>query len=66
MDLVFHPFVWSHQGAILLKALGGDISVLWTHFFSSFFFFFFFFFYLIYFVSNLRNLCFSIKETEQK
>ena len=22
-DLVFHPFVWSHQGAILLKALGG-------------------------------------------
>ena len=34
-DLVFHPFVWSHQGAILLKALGGGISVLWTHFFSS-------------------------------
>ena len=33
--LVFHPFVWSHQGAVLLKALGGGISVLWTHFFSS-------------------------------
>ena len=33
--LVFHPFVRSHQGAILLKALGGGISVLWTHFFSS-------------------------------
>ena len=24
-DLVFHPFVWSHQGAILLEALGGGI-----------------------------------------
>ena len=35
-DLVFHPFVRSHQGAILLKALGGGISVLWTHFFSIF------------------------------
>ena len=34
-DMVFHPFVRSHQGAILLKALGGGISVLWTHFFSS-------------------------------
>ena len=34
-DLVFHPFVRSHQGAILLKALSGGISVLWTHFFSS-------------------------------
>ena len=35
-DLVFHPFVLSHQAAVLLKALGGGISVLWTHFFSSF------------------------------
>ena len=35
-DLVFH-FIRSHQGAILLKALGGGISVLWTHFFSIFF-----------------------------
>ena len=35
-DLVFHPLVRSHQGAILLKALGGGISVLWTHFFSRF------------------------------
>ena len=34
-DLVFHPFVRAHQGAILLKALRGGISVLWTHFFSS-------------------------------
>ena len=34
-DLVFHPFVRSHQDAILLAALGGGISVLWTHFFSS-------------------------------
>ena len=34
-DLVFHPFVQSHQGAILLKVLDGGISVLWTHFFSS-------------------------------
>ena len=34
-DLVFHPFVPSHQGSILLKALGGGISVLWTHFFSN-------------------------------
>ena len=25
----------SHKGAILVKALGGGISVLWTHFFSS-------------------------------
>ena len=33
--LVFHPFVRSHQGAILLKVLGGAISVLWTHLFSS-------------------------------
>ena len=33
-DLVFHPFVRS-QGAILLRALGGSISVLWTQFFSS-------------------------------
>ena len=40
---VFHPFVRSHQGAILPKALGGGINVLWTHFFSSFFFFFFLF-----------------------
>ena len=38
-DLVFHPFIRSHQGAILLKALGGGISVLWTHFFSSLFLF---------------------------
>ena len=35
-DLVFHPFVRPHQGAILLKALGGGIGALWTHFFSSF------------------------------
>ena len=28
-DLVFHPFVQSHQGVISLKALGGGISVLW-------------------------------------
>ena len=34
-DLVFHPFVRSHLGTILLKALDGGISVLWTHFFSS-------------------------------
>ena len=34
-NLVFHPFVRSHQCAVLRKALGGDISVLWTHFFSS-------------------------------
>ena len=34
-DLVFHTCVRSHQGAFLLKALGGDISVLWIHFFSS-------------------------------
>ena len=34
--LVFHPFVRSHQGAILLKALGGGISALWTQFFSSY------------------------------
>ena len=27
-DLVFNPFVRSHQGVILLKALGGGISVL--------------------------------------
>ena len=27
-DLGFHSFVRSHQGAILLKALGGGISVL--------------------------------------
>ena len=33
--LVFHSFVWSHQGAVLFKALGGGISVLWTYFFSS-------------------------------
>ena len=32
-DLVFHPSVRSHQGAILLKALGGGISVPWTFFF---------------------------------
>ena len=25
----------SHKGAILVKALGGGICVLWTHFFSS-------------------------------
>ena len=30
-DLVFHPFVRSHQGAVLLKALRGGIIVLWTH-----------------------------------
>ena len=36
-DPVFHPFVWSHEGDILLKALGWGISVLWTHFISSFF-----------------------------
>ena len=24
-DLVFNPFVWSHQGAISLKALGGAL-----------------------------------------
>ena len=36
-DMVFHPFVRFHQGALLLKALGGGISVLWTHFFPSFF-----------------------------
>ena len=35
-NLVFHPFVRPHQGTILLKALGGGISVLWTHFFSSY------------------------------
>ena len=35
-DLVFHLFWLSHQGTMLLKALGGGISVLWTHFFSSF------------------------------
>ena len=35
-DLVFHPFVRSHQGTVLLKALSGGISVRWTHFFSSF------------------------------
>ena len=34
-DLVYHPFVRSYQGAFLLKALGGGISVQWTHFFSS-------------------------------
>ena len=34
-DLVFHSFVQSHQGAILLRALGGGISVLWTHFVSK-------------------------------
>ena len=34
-DLVFHPFLRSHQGAILLKVLGGGVSVLWTHFFPS-------------------------------
>ena len=34
-DLVFHPFIWSHQGAILLKVLGGGISVVWTYFFSN-------------------------------
>ena len=34
-DLVFHPFLQYHQGTIVLKALGGGISVLWTHFFSS-------------------------------
>ena len=37
-DLVFHPLVLSHQGAILLRALGGHISVLWRHFFSSLFY----------------------------
>ena len=37
-DLVFHPFVWPHQGTILLKALGGGISILYTYFFSSFLF----------------------------
>ena len=36
-DLVFHLFLRSHQGAFLLEALGGGISVLWTHFFSFFF-----------------------------
>ena len=36
-DLAFYPFVWSYQGAVLLKVLGWGISVLWTHFFSSFF-----------------------------
>ena len=35
-DLVFHPFVQSHQGAILLKALGRGICVPWTHFSSSY------------------------------
>ena len=34
-DLVFHQIIRSHEGAILLKALGGGISVLWTHSFSS-------------------------------
>ena len=29
-DLASHTFVRSHQGAILLKALGGGISVLWN------------------------------------
>ena len=29
-DLVFHPFVRFHQGAILLKALGG-VSVFYGH-----------------------------------
>ena len=33
-DLIFHPFVRSHQGPVLLKALGGGISVQGTHFFS--------------------------------
>ena len=42
-DLVFHPFVRSHQGAILLKALGGGISVLWTHFFSSLLLYYYYF-----------------------
>ena len=36
-DLVFHPFVRSHQGAIFLKAIGGSISVLLKHCFSIFF-----------------------------
>ena len=36
-DLVFHPFVRSHQGAILLKALDGGISVLWNISFLVFF-----------------------------
>ena len=34
-DLVFHSFIRSHHCAILLEALGGGISVLWTHFFSN-------------------------------
>ena len=34
-DLVFHPFVRSYQGAILLKAIGRGMSFVWTHFFSS-------------------------------
>ena len=36
-DLVFHPFVRSNQGAILLKTLGGGICVLWTHSFLVYF-----------------------------
>ena len=36
-DLVFHLFIRSHQGAFLLEALCGGISVLWTYFFSVFF-----------------------------
>ena len=33
-DLVFHPLVRSHQGDILLKALGRGISFVWTDSFS--------------------------------
>ena len=40
-DLVLHPFVRSHHGAIFLKELGGGIRVLWTHIFSDLLFFFF-------------------------
>ena len=39
-DPGFHPVHTSHQGAILLKALGGGISVLCIH--ISFLFFFLF------------------------
>ena len=39
-DVGFHSFVGSHQGTILLKALGGGISVPWTHFFLFQVFFF--------------------------
>ena len=36
IEIWFHPFVRSHQGAILLKALDRGISILWTHLFSKY------------------------------